>query len=78
MTAYQPLGPKVYTVTKVFTNGWGVDRPWDERCVPNLRRGMYYLQVPTIAEYRKSVEMLVARDQGIKWETGRGYLKVQS
>ena len=35
VAAYQPLGPKVYTVTSVFTKGWGVDWTWDERCVPN-------------------------------------------
>jgi hypothetical protein len=74
VAAYQPLGPKVYTVTRVFTNGWGVDQSWDERCVPNLSTGKYYPQVPTVAEHRRSLEMLVAKDQGMNWETGREYL----
>ena len=59
----------------MFTKGWGVDRPQDERCVPNLSTGKYSPQIPTLAEHRMSLEMLVARKPGMNWETGREYLK---
>jgi hypothetical protein len=40
-----------------------------------LSTGKYYPQVPTVAEHMRSLEMLVAKDQGMNWETGREYLK---
>ena len=75
VASYQLLGHKVYSIMRVFTKGWEVDRPWDERCVHKLSTGKYHPQIPTVKEHRGSLEMLMARGSGMSWETGREYLK---